>query len=195
MLRFRQMRHPTQRQVLTQIKRLEKFIDDWQMIPATSDVRNRVFLALLSKALTVGRAVCALVKAGFPAEAFGLSRTLIEIYFTVHYMSNNHTDARVTTFTEYAARIQKEWVILNDKYFPDSKLELPASYLEAMKVAEKFASKHKWTAHGEGARFMALELDTFEENELGEPVTGEFDYDTFYFWTSLYVHATIHSLA
>ena len=29
---------------------------------------------------------------------------------------------------------------------------------------------------------------------LGKRVTGEFDYDTFHFWTSLYVRATIHSI-
>jgi hypothetical protein len=43
------MRHPSQRQVLAQIRKLEKFINDWRMIPATGVVRNRVFLALLSK--------------------------------------------------------------------------------------------------------------------------------------------------
>ena len=91
------MKYPNHRQVLVQITRLEKFINDWEMLPATADVRNRVFLALLSKALTVGRAICALVKDGFPAEAFGLSRTLIEIFFSVRYMSNNDTEARVTT--------------------------------------------------------------------------------------------------
>lgn len=63
------MGYPTHSETLKQIARLEKFIDNWKMIPATADARNRVFLALLSKALTVGRAVCALVKTSFPAEA------------------------------------------------------------------------------------------------------------------------------
>lgn len=189
------MRHPSQRQVLGQIRRLERFINDWQMIPATGVVRNRVFLALLSKAFTVGRAICALVAAGFSAEAFGLSRTLIDIFFAVRYMSNNDTEARITTYVEYAARVQKEWVILNDKYFPNRKLQLPASHEEMMRVAEKFKTRHQWTSHGGQAKFMALEPDTFEVNELGEPITGELDYDAFYFWTSQYVHVTIHALA
>jgi hypothetical protein len=95
---------------------------------------------------------------------------------------------------EYAARIQKEWVILNDKYFPGRKLTLPPSHAEAMKIAEKYKSRHQWTPHGGQAKFMALEPDTFEVNAQGNPVTGELDYDAFYFWTSQYVHATIHSL-
>ena len=189
------MRYPTQRQVLVQIARLEKFINDWRMIPATAVVRNRVSLALFSKALTVARAICVLVKAGFPAEAFGTSRTLLDIYFSVRYMSNKDTEARATTFVEYAARIQKEWVSLNAKYFPDRTLELSRPHDEAMKIAEKFQSRHQWTPHGGQAKFMALEPDGFEVNELGLPITGEFDYDVFYFWTSHYVHVTIPALA
>ena len=165
------------------------------MIPATAVVRNRVFLALLSKALTVGRAICALVKDGFPAEAFGMSRTLIDIFFSVRYMSNKETDGRIATYVEYAARIQKEWINLNDKYFPSRKLKFSSSHHEIMKVAEKFRSRHQWTSHGGQAKFMALEPDTFEVNEMGQPATSEFDYDAFYFWTSHYVHVTIHALA
>jgi Family of unknown function (DUF5677) len=188
------MRRPGPQQVLTQIKRLEEFVNDWRMIPATGVVRNRVFLALLSKALTVGRAVCALVEAGFPAEAFGLTRTLIDIFFSVRYMSNKDTDARVRTYVEYMARVAKEWVILNAKYFPNRKLELSASHREMMKIADKFKSRHQWASHGGQAKFMAFEPDTFEINEQGRPITGELDYDAFYFWTSQYVHVTIHAL-
>ena len=188
------MRHPSHRQVLAQITRLEKFIDGWEMIPATADRRNRVFLAMLSKALTVGRAICVLVGAGFPTEAFGLSRTLIDIFFSVRYMSNKDTEARITTFVEYATRIQKEWVAINDKYYPARKLKLPPSHDEAMKTAEKYKRRHQWTSHGGQAKFMALEPDSFEVNDKGDPLTGEFDYDAFYFWTSQYVHATVHAL-
>jgi hypothetical protein len=187
------MRHPTQRQVLVQISRLEKFINDWRMIPTTSALRNRIVLALFSKALTVGRAICALVAGGFPAEAFGLSRTLVEIFFTVRYMSNKDTEERITTYVQYAARVQTEWVTINAKYFPDRPLQLAASQ-EAMKIAAKFPRRHQWTQHGEGAKFMALEPDTFENDESGQPITGEFDYDALYFWTSQYVHATSHAI-
>jgi hypothetical protein len=165
------------------------------MIPATGGRRNRVFLALLSKAFTVGRAICALVKAGYPAEAFGMSRTLMDIFFSLRYMSNNDTETRVTTYVEYAARIQKEWVSINAKYYPHRKLELTGSHDGAMKIAEKFRSRHQWTSHGGQAKFMALEPDGFEVNELGQPITGEFDYDVLYFWTSHYVHVTIKALA
>ena len=191
---MRGMTYPTHRQVSAQITRLENFLNDWQMIPSSRFPRNRVFLALLSKALTVGRAICVLVGAGFPAEAFGLSRTLIDIFFSLRYMTNQDTDARVTTYVDYLARVAKEWRSLSEKYYPQKLLETSASDLEMMKVAEQFPKKHQWTVHGGGARFMALEPDTFEVNEQGEPVTGEFDYDALYFWTSHYVHVTMHAL-
>src|SRR6516162_1429940 len=171
------MPYPTHRQVMAQIKRLEQFINNWRMIPATADRRNRVFLALLSKALTLGRAICALVKANFPTEAFGLSRTLIDIFFCVRYMSNKDTDARVTTYVEFAARVQKEWLNINKKYYPNRPLKLPAYFSETMKIAGKFKSRHQWTDHGGQAKFMALEPDTHEVNQQGQPLTEEFDYD------------------
>jgi len=185
------MAHPSQQEVVRQIERLEEFLNEWRMIPATSTSRNKVFLSLLSKALTTGRAVCVLVQAGFPAEAFGLSRTLIEIFFSVRYMSKD-TNVRVRTYVEYLARVQKEWVAINAKYFPNRPLELPVHVKE---IAEKFPQRSQWTAHGGGARFMALEKDAFETDESGEPITGAFDYDTMYFWTSQYVHATCHAVA
>lgn len=184
------MRHPTKREVLAQIRRLERFINNWRMIPATDDPRNRVFLALLSKALTVGRAVCALVEAGFPAEAFGLSRTLIEIFLSLRYMSKD-TDARVKRYVEYSARVQKEWVKLNTKYYKNDSLKLSK---QIANLAEKYKSRHHWTEDSGQVRVMALEPDVYEVNESGEPITGEFDYDALYFWTSHYVHVTIHAL-
>jgi hypothetical protein len=42
---------------------------------------------------------------------------------------------------------------------------------------------------------MALEEDTVEVNELGQPLVSEFDYDALYFWTSHFVHATVDGIA
>lgn len=185
---------PRPRQVLTQIKKLEKFVNDWEMIPATARYRNKVILALLSKALTVGRAVCALVQARFPAEAFGVSRTLVEIYFCVRYMSNKETESRVQTYAEYWAKVHEEWGNAIAKHYPSKKLRFPPFHEKAVRVAEKFKSKHSWTGHGGQAKLMALEEDTFDVDERGQPFKSEFDYDVIYFWTSQFVHATVISL-
>jgi hypothetical protein len=190
----RQSSDPTPDEVLERIAVLEQFVNDWQMIPATARLRNQVLLALLSKSMTVGRATCALVAADFPAEAFGLSRTLIDIFFSVRYISNNYTEERATTFVEYRDRIRKEFLDIHNKYF-SNKLEASSTLgLEAVQIAEKFKSRGHWTGHGGQAKLMALEPDEFEKDELGEPLTGAFDYDAFYFWASQFAHGTIKSL-
>jgi hypothetical protein len=187
-------RIPTTRQVRTQIKRLERYINNLRMIPASQVYRSKVILPLFSKALTVGRAICVLVDKGFPAEAFAMSRTLVDMYFCVRYMSNKDTEARITTYVEYFARVHQEWGSIVAKHFPKTRVSLPSWHDEVMEMAKKFTSKHQWTGHGGQAKFMALEEDTRELDEHGKPFKSEFDYDVIYFWTSHYVHVTIIAL-
>src|SRR5947199_10573479 len=101
------MATPTTQQILAKIGELEHYLNALEMIPATHRYRNAVILALLSKALTVSRAISALVDAGFPAEAFAMSRTLIEIYFCVRDISNKDTEARAETYAHYHARARQ----------------------------------------------------------------------------------------
>lgn len=136
---------PTTRQVRGQIKQLETWIDGLEMIPASEIYRSKVILPHSSKALTVGRAICALIDKGFPAEAFGLSRTLVDMFFGVRYMSNKDTDARITAYAEYWARVHQEWGNIVAKHFPSSKVKLPLWHDEVMEIAKKFTSKHQWT--------------------------------------------------
>jgi hypothetical protein len=185
---------PKTREVRAQINRLERYVNKLGVIPATGVYRSRVILALLSKALTVGKAICTLVEAGFPAEAFGLSRTLVDIYFCVRYMSNKDTESRVKTFVEYWARVHQEWLNIIAKHFPNTKITLPSFHDEAMEMAKKFTSKHQWTGHGGQAKFMALEPDTVDVDMQGQPFKSEFDYDVIYFWTSHFVHVTVIAL-
>jgi hypothetical protein len=41
---------------------------------------------------------------------------------------------------------------------------------------------------------MASEPDTVEVDEHGNPITGIFDYEALYFWTSHFVHATVDGI-
>ena len=59
------MATPTTQQILAKIGGLEQYLNELNMIPATQRYRNAVILALLSKALTVSRAICTLIDAGF----------------------------------------------------------------------------------------------------------------------------------
>jgi hypothetical protein len=186
------LRKPTSAdQILDQIVKLEEYLNAMEIIPSTSLYRTSVLLALLSKALATSRAICALINAGFPIEAFGLSRTLIEIYFTARFIGNQDTEKRAKRFVDFGSRVQKEWQTLAKKYSPKTPLEKLALDAEILKVAETFKNKANWTGlHGQ-TKAMAQEEDYLEKIEQDAPYQSEFDYDVNYFWTSLYVHATV----
>jgi len=184
----------TTRKVRGQLRRLETWINKLEMVPATQVYRGKVILPFFSKALTVGRAVCALVDAGFPAEAFGLSRTLIEMYLSIRYMSNKDTDARIARYVEYGARVHKAWGEIAAKHLPNQKLTLPSWHGEVMEIAKKYPSKHQWTGERGQVWFMASEEDTRELGPDGKPFKSEFDYDVPFFWTSFFVHVTVNAL-
>lgn len=187
-------KQPTAKAVLKKIKQLELHLNRLEMVPATRHCRNAVILALLSKALTVGRAICVLINAGFPAEAFAMSRTLIEIYFCLRYIGNKDTETRAETYVKYDARVRQEWQTIIMKHYPQTPRKSIALDDELLQVASGFKSKAHWTGSGGQAKLMALEPDEFEKDEHGEPIKSEFDYDALYFWTSHYVHATVPAI-
>ncbi len=186
--------YPSGTRVLKEIKRLERYLDNLKMIPATHRYRNAVILALLSKALTIARAICLVVDRGFPGEAFGMTRTLIEIYFCVRYIGNKDTEERAETYVKYQARVRKEWQTVIMKFYPHIPVDTISLDEEVEEAAKEFKNKAHWTGHGGQAKLMALEEDTVELNDQGEALKAEFDYDAIYFWTSHYVHVTVEAL-
>lgn len=186
---------PTTKQIRAYVRKLGQFLDGLEILPATHCYRSSVLLALLSKALTVSRAICVLVDRDFPAEAFGLSRTLIDLYFTVRFISNKETEPRAKAYVEHYARIRKEWQEIIRKHYPQKPLS--ESYLDAevLEAAAAFKSKVNWTGQSGQSKAMALEEDTVETNEKGEPFKSEFDYDAIYFWTSQFVHGSVAGIA
>src|ERR1700722_3584417 len=101
--------YPSTKQILKPINELERHINRWKMVPPVHYLRSRVILPLLSKSLTVGKAVCALIDAGYPAEAFATSRTLLALVFTVHYITNKDMEKRAERYVKYQARVEVEW--------------------------------------------------------------------------------------
>jgi hypothetical protein len=178
-------------EILRLIDKLETFLNGELFIPATSFFRSKVLLSLMSKALTTGRAVCVLVDAGFYGEAFGLSRTLIDIFINVRYISNRDTEKRAKQFVEYIAKTQEELIRLSHKHFPTKK-DHPKLDEKFAELAKDYNSAHRWT----DARFreMALEPDSYEFDDQGNPTVHDFDYEFVYWQTSQFVHATILSV-
>src|SRR5258708_36933867 len=184
------MRSPGTKQILKRVEKLERHLNKLKMVPATHRRRSFVILPLLSKALTVSRAICVLVDAGFPAESFATSRTLLEILFSLHYITNKFTEERAEKYLKSQARVNVEWVSIAKKHLPNAASRMRVDSI-TQQIADEFESRGNWTGERAQARTMATEEDTFELDEHGKGKKDEFDYDGYYFWTSQYVHATV----
>ena len=181
-------------QTLSFVEKLEKYIDESKFIPATAAYRGTVVLSLLSKSLTVSRAVCALVESGFPEEAFGLTRTLIDIYFTVRHIGNQETESRSERFALFFAKNHESWSTIFPKYFPSLVIPDNAIHRFYLETARNYKSPNDWSGMRDGTRGLALEPDNYEFEASGKPTTAEFDYEVIFKWTSHFVHATVSSL-
>jgi len=161
------MRNPGTKQIIKRIRKLERHLNKLKMVPATRRRRSFVILPLVSKALTVSRAICALVDAGFPAEAFATSRTLLEILFSLRYITNKFTEERAEKYLKYQARVNFEWMNIAKKHLPKiaSKMRVDP---QTVKIAGEFESRGNWTGVRAQTWVMATEEDTFELDAYGK---------------------------
>jgi hypothetical protein len=203
------------------IRKIKVFFDKERYHARRTVHLDQVVLAHVSKSIKVAEAVVSLVDAGFSDEAFGLSRTMVEIALNLRFITNRYSERRAKRFADYIARwkVELERRTLKHMFKKDekgndikdkkgnkiplyTKKQLRAMmkhYKRYAKVARKFPNRTSWTetpnrrASKGGAWMMANEPDTQETLE-GVPYKWEFDYDWIYFWTSQYVHATALSV-
>src|SRR6266478_1273380 len=90
-----------ERQVSKVLVALTKEIDDSLFCPRVSHYSDRVFLGLLSKAISLAHAVCQLVKVGLYGEAFGLTRSLVESFLLVKFISNKDHERRAKSYLDF----------------------------------------------------------------------------------------------
>jgi hypothetical protein len=179
---------------LQTIDKLERYIDASGFIPATQQHRGQIILALFSKCLTIGRAVCSLVQAGFGEEAFGVTRTLIEIYFDIRYIANKDTELRAEKFAMFFAKDLEGWRTIIPKYYPNIVPPNTEEWKQILEAARKYKNPYDWSGEPQKTRSLATEPDTYEFDSAGNGTTAEFDYEVFFKLTSHYVHSTVCAL-
>lgn len=179
---------------LQSIDKLERYLDGSGFIPATNQHRGQIILALFSKCLTVGRAVCSLVQAGFGEEAFGVTRTLIEIYFDIRYISNKDTEMRAEKFAMFFTKDQEGWRKIIPKYYPNVVAPNTEALKRILETAKNYKNPYDWSGEPQKTRSLAVEPDTYEFDSAGNGTTAEFDYEVFFKLTSHYVHSTVCAL-
>ena len=75
------------------VKKTREFRDDQHVHPRANVMLGRV-VALVSKSVNVAEGVVCLIDAGLPEEAFGLSRTLVEIALGLRFVTTSYAELR-----------------------------------------------------------------------------------------------------
>jgi len=85
----------------SQVEHIRKFlayaklsVNEARYYPPSYGYQYLVALALYSKCITVAEATLVLLDAGFSDEAFGMTRTLVDIFLTLRYITNKETHER-----------------------------------------------------------------------------------------------------
>ncbi len=164
-------------------------IEELRIYPRLNSYRDLVLLALLDKIVTTSRAVLTLVRSGFPDEAYGLSRTAIEAFFSLKYIENKDSEARAKRYLEYFGKDREHLMGLIAKHHPHLAYARSPDYDQLMSMAKQFKSPHKWFSEP-SLKEVAYEKSTWAVNEFGDPQQWEYTYDIVYKLASHEVHAT-----
>lgn len=205
------------RQVSKILNQIHSYLDDQWFHPRSGSFLDVAVLTLLSKSLALARSTVCLVKGGFDEEAFGLSRSLLEVAMTMRCISNGRNpEVRAKRFVHFVAKIKMDWGRKAIEYFlftPSAIRKDKASYEKFQRMERKYP-KQSWLQasrkHSKGIWTMAMEPDRYQKvqvlDDKGKPVlnkrgkpkmkpfTWAVDYKVMYFWESQYVHSTIDSL-
>jgi hypothetical protein len=185
---------------ISEITHIEKYVaylksavNEAQFYPPVRETRSLVALALYSKAIRVSEAVVVLVKAGFADEAFGLTRTIIDILFSLRYIANRDAQNRADKFYYFFAKDTEVLRKLEQDFYPSQVTPQTPTILKSLKRAKSYPDPHRWA--GKSAKDLAFEPDTIDKDAQGQPLTLEFAYRSLYRFTSHYVHPSIRGLA
>ena len=182
----------TLRKVESYLQLIEKNINERRIYPRQNVYLDSVALALFSKTITVSQAVCTLVRSGLCDEAFGLTRTIIDLTFSLRYIVNRDSEERAKKFFNFFGRDSVNWLKIIDTYYPGMTFD-EKRLSKIRRLALDYDHPHKWS--GKPVRQMVEEPDTREtDRKTKKPLIFDFDYHVLYYWTSNYVHPNVVAL-
>jgi hypothetical protein len=170
------------------IEHLVETLDDQQIHPRLNHYGDVVLLALLDKVVTTARAVLCLVRQGFAADAFGLSRTAMEACIVLRFIENNSTEERAKRYLDYFGKDRERLAQIVAKYHPNSSGRFSSDHEMLLEKAKQFKSFHKWFE--EDLKAAACEASAWKVDDSGAPDKWDYVYDVPYRYTSHEVHAT-----
>lgn len=142
--------------------------------------------ALLRRSARMTRAIVALGKLGFGADAVALSRSLIDHWIVLRWITNQDSEARARLFWFFEAK-QKERVGEVINKYPPSRDPTPLVLLpETQRIADEYP---RWDSWGPGVKTMALEEDLLTP-EAWVNFPHAWTHETLFFFASCYLHPT-----
>jgi hypothetical protein len=150
---------------------------------------DRALLMVVTKALRIGLAVCQLASSGFYGEAFGLTRSVLEAFFIVKYISSKDSEARAHSYLEFRKVYLYNQEEIRKKYFAHIPRPqwLKQDWLDEVK--RLFRNTRHWIpAYSMAADYYDHPLDI--NPKTGKGFQALADYEGTYEMTSHYVHVT-----
>lgn len=104
-------------------------------------------MTLFSKSLALARSTVCLVQGGFDEEAFGASRTLLELALNLRYITNGRNpEARAKRFVDFVAKIKMDWgrKSVEQFSFPASEIRKDLATYKKFRSLERKFPKNNW---------------------------------------------------
>lgn len=166
--------------------RVERLFTAKQLYLRRTTDSDITLAALLRSSCRTSHAIVSLARAGHGASALGLSRSMVEFWITIRWLTNKDTDSRAKKFTGFNSKLRERIIQLIDEYYPSVDLEQYRGNrhhdLQAMEYP-------KWDTWGPGIRAMATEVEVFQDDLVGV-TSSKFAYDIAFFVSSYYLHPT-----
>jgi uncharacterized protein DUF5677 len=176
-------------------RRLKRAIEKLGVYPS-GIACSFVPFTIVSKAFSVQEAVLTLCKAGFGSEGYALSRTMVEMYIGLRWMTNQDQNKRCEEYVHFVAARRKLFANSRETFYPtDPKTAEIVKYVDRVfgEHAAKYQSPNFWANVNQKLWGMATEPEVLynvplDRNDL------QWDYKYPYTMASDHVHATIEAL-
>lgn len=181
------------------VSRMAEVLSDFGIYPRdlSCSPYDSVALAIISKTFALSRAVLLLIENGFPDEAYGLSRSLVECSGALRYMTAvpGEQDERVMEFIVFGEKDKRYWLEQCRMHITDPvKLKGVEDYAAQIKLDTRFpnpkAALGHWSSFGTGFVWAVAQIDHPQDADTYKLERRKAQYAADYHATSQYVHCS-----
>lgn len=176
------------------VRRTKIALNNRGYYPRKGSYTDSVLLAIFSKSIRVSESICSLLEAGFDEEAFGMTRTLLDLLFNIRYIVNRDTENRAKLFYNFFSRNTVHWEYVVSEFYAPGAITLPPLNPKISDLAKTYKDPHRWAGPGMTAQKIAMEPDTDELDSSGHEITFKFQYEVLFRWTSHFIHPSVIAL-